>query len=171
MLTDLDQIDWKAIGEPRVPEWLTGLMRGEMDTWQQVEYRFTDLGSDSPENYGPLSELLKNDSPILMTPFLINLLTSPECKSKVVILELLLDFANYLDLALKTPFPGPKRTRAELDNISQISPKDDIHTLRAKKVFIAVREGIEIYKSLLHHHGPSVGMGAAYLLEFLSELD
>jgi hypothetical protein len=171
MLTDLDQIDWKAIGEPRVPDWLTGLMRGEMDSWQQLEYRFTELGSDSPENYGPLSELLKNDSPILMTPFLINLLTSPDCKSKAVILQLLRDFSNYLDLALKTPFPRPKWTREEIDKISQISPDDDLYTLRAKKVLAAVRMGIGVYKSLLHHHGPRVGMGAAYLLEALGELD
>jgi hypothetical protein len=171
MLPDIDKIDWKAVGEPQVPDWLRGLMRGEKATWRQLEYRFTEVGSDSPEKYGPISELLKNDAPILMTPFLINLLTSPDCKSKAVIHELLLDFSNYLDLALKSPFPRPKWTREEIDKISQISPDDEIYTLRAKKVYLAVREGVAIYKSLLHGHGPSVGMGAAYLLDALSELD
>ena len=171
MLEDLHQIDWKAIGEPSIPDCLWGLVHGKVAVYQQLEKRFVYLGSYSWESYGPASELLSNEAAILIVPFLIELLGFAECKSRGFILELLLDLSSYAELGSASAFVYRKRTKAELDSLLQISPEDGVYTVRGKRVVSEVRKGVEIYKTFLHGHGPDHGMAAAQLLEALGELD
>jgi hypothetical protein len=171
MLEGLDQIDWKGLGEPLVPEWLRELARGDNDAFKHLEDRFVYLGSQSWENYGSASELLQNDAPVLIVPFLIELLGNQQYDSdrKPFILELLLDLLSYIDLHHSSTFFYQKRTREDVEKITPIMPEDNEYTRRAEKVFIAVQTGVETYRSLLHGHSPSIGMGAASLLEALGE--
>jgi hypothetical protein len=170
LLETLDQIDWKDLGEPRIPEWLRGLAQNNTEASGQLEDRFVYLGSETWENYGPASELLKNDVPVLIVPFLIELLGNEECNQKAFILALLLDLLSYINLNHASAFLYRRRTPEEVSKILESSPDDDLYILRGKKVFAAVYEGREVYKSFLHGHSPAIGMEAASLLEALGEL-
>lgn len=171
MLEGLDQIDWKGLGEPRVPEWLRGLAQNDPTVGKALEDRFVYLGSESWENFGPPSQLLQNDVPSLIVPFLIEILGSEECNLKAFILALLLDMLSYVDLPNASAFFYQRRTKETINKILAISPEDSSYTVRARKVFGAVYEGHEVYKSLLHGHSPAEGVEAARLLEALGELD
>ena len=171
MLEGLDQIDWKGIGEPKVPEWLRGIAQGDADALDKFRDHFFNLGQDIPENYGPPSELLKNDAPILIVPFLIELLRCEACKRKTWIFNLLLDFDAVVDLTDATALISNKMSRDDASLILQDLPEDDIYTTRARQLFRAVYEGRELYKTFLHGYSPAIGFDSALLLDTLGELD
>src|ERR1700754_1660212 len=101
-LAGLDTIDWASFGYPEMPNWIRNLasdtskLRGE--SYNQIEDLITYAGSQSPENYGTISELLKTEMPIYITPFLIELMGYDKTEQKASILQLIYDLANYRDL-------------------------------------------------------------------------
>lgn len=149
-LAGLDSIDWVSLGAADVPKWLYELASPDFavrtKAYNQLEQKIAYQGSTSWENYGPPSELLNNEFPLLVTPFLIELVSSDNIKNKDGLLELLQDLATYQELASEEPYKT-----------------------RSTEVFNAVRKGVQVYQSLLKHESPVVKMCAAQLLEVLGE--
>jgi hypothetical protein len=146
----IDEVDWVSLNAAEVGTWLKDLTSSNQEirghAYSRLEMQLAFRGSDSWE-YGPLSELLKTEMPVYIVPFFIELLRDQKVKGKDVILELLQDLATYVQL--------------DADN--------EIYRTRAQKVYDTVRQGIDVYRSLLTDSSPAVKMGATLLLEELGE--
>ncbi len=131
-LQGLNDVDWASLGYPEMPNWIRGMASGDrktrLEAYGQIKYFIADIGSQSSENYGPISELLKTDMPIHLTPFLIELVQNKNVFDKYLALQALSDLATYPDL---------------------IKPTDHaIYKTRAASVFEAVKKGVPTYKVL-----------------------
>ncbi|MBA3873444.1 MAG: hypothetical protein H0X30_30295 [Anaerolineae bacterium] len=139
-LVGLDAVDWVSLGYPEMPNWIRNLASNTPElraaSYNQIEDLIANAGSQSPENYGPISELLKTEMPIYITPFLIELLDYEKIEDKASILQLIYDLANYQDLV--TSIDG------------------EVYKARAKRVFEALRQGEPTYKMLLSDANASV---------------
>ena len=151
----LDAIDWQKVNAAHVAQWLKDLasddnrMRG--NAYNNLDRHVIDPGSQSWEQYGPLSEVLKTKIPFLVVPFLIQLLEVDHITGKNYILELLTDLANKIFLDIDT-LPDAN-DRAEAGNL-----------------YHAVREGIPVYRNLYQTPlEPFMKETAAQLLELCGE--
>ena len=148
-LQGLDDVDWTSFGYPEMSNWIRNMasdnrkLQGE--SYNQIEDLIANAGSQSPENYGPISELLKTEMPIYITPFLIELLRNEKTEDKASILQLIYDLANYPDLIE--------------------APNDTAYKGRAEKVFEAVKKGESTYEILLSDTNVSVQSMAKQVLE------
>jgi hypothetical protein len=126
-------VDWKSLNANQVAEWLERLTSDNrsirLSGYQNLDTKVIDIGSESWESYGPIEELLKTHIPLLITPFLIQLLENPSTQGKETIVLLLTDLANkvYFD-------------------IDKLKNEDD--RVKASRIFEAVQEGIPIYQNL-----------------------
>jgi hypothetical protein len=153
LFPELDTVDWVSLGYPDIPLWIRNLasdnhnLQGE--SYNQIEDLITNAGSQSPENYGSISELLKTEMPIYVAPFLIELLNYEKTADKASILQLVYDLANYRDLVTSTDA--------------------EVYKIRAERVFEAVKKGEPIYKRLLSDTNASVQNMAKLVLAMIKE--
>ncbi|MEZ4672577.1 MAG: hypothetical protein R3E39_32150 [Anaerolineae bacterium] len=149
ILDELNEIDWGNFMYPDVPIWVRNLASDDLEArnvaYNNLEKILAYAGSTSWENYGPLSELLKTDMPIVVVPFLITLLNYEGVRDKEYILELLLDIATY-------------RTLIKEDD-------EEVYKDRAHRAYNAVQKGIDIYGLLSSDHDPNIRMVASSLLD------
>jgi hypothetical protein len=115
-----------------------------------LDAKVVDIGSQSSDSYGPIEELLRNDIPLLITPFLIQLLEIPSTEGKENILLLLIDLANkvYLDI----------------DNLNSESDR-----VKASRMFEAVQDGIPIYQKLHETSVEDITKSISELLHILGQ--
>lgn len=150
ILPGLDQIDWVSMSESQMPQWVRALASNDknerLKAYNNLEHRLTLLGSESWESYGPLELLMKNDAPLLIVPFFVELLQRPDLESKVDILQLLCDLANYVTLEASTAYK-----------------------IRVWQVFDSVNQGKDVYMGLADDSNPTVSTAAVFLLEQLSK--
>ncbi len=132
----LDAVDWTALGNPDVPKWVRNLISDDRTLYTKGGYwPLEDLmgkaPTGAPENYAPITELLKTETSIYLTPFLIELLEDETTARKDFVLQLISHLAIYPNLVKPT--------------------EDEIYKVRVQTVFEAVLKGVNTYKMLLTH--------------------
>jgi hypothetical protein len=150
-LAGLNEIDWASLGYPDIPKWLSNLASDDrelrIEAYNSIEDLIANSGSDSWENYGPISVLLRTDIPLYITPFLIELLQTSKTLHKDSILQLIYDLAMY-----------PRLIK---------SSNDEVFRSRAESVFEEVKKGVPTYKILLSDTNTSVQQGAQSVLDLI----
>ncbi len=130
-----------------------GLLSDDWERRSEALRRFHDevvLGKQGFENVDlgwGISSILKNDVPLLVVPFLIEMLSLDGLQEKITILDWLYSMAWYVDL----------------------KNEGDIYMERARQVRAAVWSGFETYTRLLLHPEPRVRNIAAELLGIFTE--
>jgi hypothetical protein len=129
----LDMIDWQKMDAAHVAQWLKDLAsdnnKTRLNAYHNLDRHVIDPGSQSWEQYGPLSEVLKTKIPFLVVPFLIQLLKTDHVARKDNILALLTDLANKIFL--------------DIDTLQDANDRSE-----AGNLYHAVREGIPVYRQL-----------------------
>ncbi|MBZ0290947.1 MAG: hypothetical protein K8L99_00115 [Anaerolineae bacterium] len=105
MLEELTDIDWNKLGKPDIPNWLRNL--ASVDKLQRFD-AFENLESEIIQvrvfdNEEMLSNVLINNIPLLIVPFLIELVSHDTVKGKHLILYLLEELASYIELDESDP--------------------------------------------------------------------
>ncbi|MEQ8671934.1 MAG: hypothetical protein RLP44_31510 [Aggregatilineales bacterium] len=98
MLEDMNHIDWNRVGNPDIPRWLEGLTSVDLNIWGRAVHRLAvDVVMEDEVSDGNLrpTTALSSDLPILIIPFLIELLESSLIQSRASILSLLDSLAMY----------------------------------------------------------------------------
>lgn len=113
MLQNLDSVDWKKFRAEKVRETLSNLISDDDATRHEaflyLEERFV-YTEGSPIDYGPVGKILKDDLPILIIPFLIQVVRQESVKDKSGILQLLCHFSYFIHIA---DLQEPYKSRAE----------------------------------------------------------
>jgi hypothetical protein len=129
----LNSIDWQEMNATHVAQWLKDLASDDTKTrlnaYHNLDSQVIDPGSQSWEQYGPLSEVLKTQIPFLIVPLLIQALEQDAIIDKGNVLELLADLANKIFLSIDT-----------------LSDAND--RAKAGNLYYAIREGIPVYRKL-----------------------
>jgi hypothetical protein len=129
----IEQIDWGQFGVPNLPTLLRDLTSNNTKQWQQaydtLDRLYITADSESWENYGSVSQILKTDAPIYIVPFLLEFLDSDIIKNKWGSLQLLADWAN-------------------IGRIHQNNTQESYRE-RARRLYEAAQAGINLYKSFL----------------------
>lgn len=153
LLQGVDQIDWAKLGIADVPKWLRALtsdnkkIRG--DAYSRLDHHVINLGSESPEDFGPLTKVLATEAPLLIVPFLIALLKSENTHTQSTALDLL-----------------DSLTRNCHESAVDV---DETLKKRANEVYEAVGLGVDIYRSLLLSEDRNVrAMAREILLSYQS---
>ena len=141
MLDDLKNVDWTALGESEMPEWLMAVTSDNHParqealnrlTWRLTPWPAYDYVDGTPDQF---KEPLRDDIPLATVPFLIELLSDEQVGCKEFLLEVLYDLACYI-------------YAAEV-YIRDSDTEDQIYRTRARLIREAVRKGRPIYESFL----------------------
>src|SRR5438876_12072926 len=101
MLEKLGEVDWTSLGAPEIPNWLRGLASEDRLTRNtSLGKLYSCLAINESTNYAlrnsyDFKYALRNNLPLLVTPFLTELLTSETVQAKYEILELLSSLAEF----------------------------------------------------------------------------
>ena len=151
----LDSIDWQEMNATHVVQWLKDLVSDDnktrLNAYHNLDSHVIDPGSQSWEQYGPLSEVLKTKIPFLVVPILIQALEEDAVIGKDNILILLTDLANKIFLSIDTLPDANDRTEAG-------------------NLYHTIREGVPVYRKL-HQTSPdaSVKKIASEILKLCGE--
>ncbi|MEO8609087.1 MAG: hypothetical protein ABI690_14450 [Chloroflexota bacterium] len=129
----IEQINWNQFDVPNLPVLLRDLTSNNPEKWQRayetLDSLYVTANSESWENYGSVSQILKTDAPIYIIPFLLEFLGSDTINNKWGLLQLLADWAN-------------------IGRIYQNTAQEPYRE-RARKLYEAAQVGINHYKSFL----------------------
>ncbi len=158
-----DEIDWKYLGEPEIPQWLKDLTSNDRETRRAAYEKMVDRLIPWPafdERNGDIKLFkyaLRDDIPLLIVPFLIEFLTTENLRNKDGILGMLHNLACYIYVS-----------------VAQDEPEDSIYRTRARLIREAVRRGTRVYRSFLdlpdsEYYGEEMELkrGAEVLLRIL----
>lgn len=153
MLEELNTIDWTSRNAEQVPAWILGLASDDKQTRQRSFNNFEEyvvFGNRSFEEVNlmwGLSNIFQTDVPILVVPFLIELLDNEQVPEKDNILYFLHRMALYVEFHYE----------------------GDLYLERARQVRLAIWEGLDTYLKLLKHPDPMVRIVTIELLTLYSE--
>ena len=147
VLEDLDKIDWhkyqqgtKPVDIPRLlRNFVSGRNQTRISSFRILEEQVTH--SHIYHGGGSVTDALRTELPILIVPFLIELLGYAHVQGKDLLLLLLEDIAHYVDFEPEEPYRA-----------------------RAQQAYEAVCEGFDTYVSLLGDQSSKVRIGAIGLL-------
>lgn len=138
MLNRINQIDWASRNAQKVPIWLQQLASDEKDLARNAyEHLSRDIIKLVREDYDDgtgISDILETDTPLLIVPFLVEILTMEKVANKAHILGMLTLMTGYVEL----DFEGK------------------LFEERAQRIHEAIWDGYEIYLNLLDHSESSV---------------
>ncbi len=155
MLEEVNSIDWQSLGSPNIPRWLEGLTSVDMNIWSRAVYRIAvDVIMEDEVYDGNLrpTMALSSDLPVLIIPFLIELLQSSAIQSRASILSLL-DSLTMYHIRFK-------------DDEGKLGLEKE-HLLRASKIFELIRAEAKTYRKLLIDDNPKIREIAGHLLNTL----
>jgi len=151
MLEGLNSIDWKSRHAELVPDWIRQLASSEQTVWtsaaDNLDEKVVKINHQDHDTGKGISRILNTDLPILIIPFLIEILDSGTSEAKVAILEMLTAMSRYKRLE----FEG-----------------EEYHN-RMLKVREEIWTGFDVYKQLLESLNHDERKQAFTLLFFLSE--
>jgi hypothetical protein len=101
----------------------------QIHAYDVLDSLYAIANSESWENYGSVSEILKTDAPIYIIPFLLEFLNFDTINNKGILLQLLADLAT-------------------IGRINQNNAQEP-YRKRAQKLYEAAQAGISLYKSFL----------------------
>jgi hypothetical protein len=146
MLKDLDKIDWKSRNASEVPVWLHQLCSSDLsvayDAWDRLDGYIVKVSNQDHRHGNGISRILNTDVPLLIVPFLIEILDSNIKIGKTDILTLLIGLSSY----------------------EYMNDEGDAYSERARQIFDAVWEGHPLYLSLLRYPESQVRLEAVLLL-------
>jgi len=125
MFENIESIDWDSLGYPQVPELLQQLASNERRLQVEASERLEAevlLGGKNWQDFDlgkGISVALRNDAPLLLVPFLLNLLRSDSISNKSEILYLLSTMLFY----------------------NEMRDEGDIYKQRSAKIRTAIWEG------------------------------
>lgn len=100
----LDFVDWKHLDEEDIPKYIMMYTSDKRLVYLNACGYFDNRTTSklvSPENYGPLSEILAKEGLVFAVPILVSLLSDPDIQSKRAIIDNLNEIASniYHELA------------------------------------------------------------------------
>src|SRR5262245_55342102 len=130
MLPKLEAINWQSLNAAQMPQWIIGLtstdkgdrIRAGASLLKYFREHARALGV--PEEY---KEVLSTDAPVLVIPFLFELLSSSEVQDKGKILHILTVLAGYRN----------------------ISGLEGVHQARAKNIYQLLLEKFDMFSPFL----------------------
>lgn len=99
VLAGLDNINWKEEGNEEIPKYLQ-LLLSQMQNERAIAHNYLEENviKISNQNYDEghgISELLENNIPILIVPFLLEVITTEQLQDKARVLDKLIGLALY----------------------------------------------------------------------------
>lgn len=151
MLENVESIDWNSLGHPKVPEFLRQLAsnnrRDQVEATDRLEAEVI-LGGKDWQSFDlgvGISVALRNDTPLLLVPFLLELLSLNTSDNKPDILYLLSRMLFY----------------------NNMMDEGDVYKERSEKVRTAIWEGRLIFADLLSSQNIATRKSAlSVLIEF-----
>jgi hypothetical protein len=159
MLENLDDIDWAALGELRIPTLLREMQSEDKKAFgvairelQEIITPERVLSGDYPNE---IVQMMRSELPARVTPFLVEMLSHESDGGKqVCLLEVLHSLGAYWFL---------------INWFSENSPNRKSYEQWARRINDAVREGMPIYQKLLDDPIPQVRASAQEVLDILEE--
>ena len=150
MLEQLDSIDWKSYKADVMPALIRGLASPDVEIQLDTELKLWWILAPMPPGVweelddAAVQKLLETELPIVVIPFLMELLQTEEAVRKDMVLQLLVFMGRYREYV-----------------------EDEAHWERAKESFEAIKTGMPIYQQLLNDSNPHVKALASELIELL----
>ncbi len=165
MFENLDNVNWKELGAPQIPDLLREIQADQpgkekdkkhLEAWAELsELVFPEGIIDSWDWAGP-GRMMQNDLPHQVVPFLIEILRQTTSKStQSGVIGLLWQLCTYSSVKLWVGDPGSPRYEAFVKWVSRLK---DI-----------IREGLPLYQALVDDPYPTLKEDVPNLLKELSE--
>jgi len=139
VLEQLDSIDWKSYNAEYIPDLTRGLASPEVEIQLDAELKLWWILAPMPHGVweeldaAAVQKLLETELPIVVIPFLMELLQTEEAVRKDMVLQLVVFMSRYREYV-----------------------EDEAHWELAMRCFEALKIGMPIYQRLLNDANPHV---------------